>query len=166
MKLFQFGLLLLGYIIEKVSGIDFGDYLLKNVLQKTGLKNTLLDNVDSVLQYRAKGYEKDGKVWRNALLISMEGPFSAGAMVSTVHDLHDWMKAFMNNKVVSAASVKKMVTPYMNQYVYGLGIDSLFQHKRIGHSGAFPGLFPTSVIFLKMIYTQLSFPMMALVQKK
>ena len=133
------GYFLLGYIIEKVSGIDYGDYLLKNVIQKVGLKNTLLDQVDSVLQYRAKGYEKDGKVWRNAMLISMEGPFSAGAMVSTVHDLHDWMKALMDNKVVSAASVQKMTTPYMNHYGYGLGIDSLFNHKRIGHSGGIPG---------------------------
>lgn len=133
------GYFLLGYIIEKVSGIEYSEYLLKNVIQKIGLKNTLLDQVDSVLQYRAKGYEKDGKVWRNAMLISMEVPFSAGAMVSTVHDLHDWMKALMINKIVSATSVQKMTTPYMNQYGYGLGIDSLFNHKRIGHSGGIPG---------------------------
>jgi CubicO group peptidase (beta-lactamase class C family) len=133
------GYFLLGYIIEKVSGDNYGDYLLKNVIQKIGLKNTLLDQVDSILQYRAKGYEKDGKVWRNAMLISMEGPFSAGAMVSTVHDLHDWMKALMANKIVTAASLKKMTTPYMENYGYGLVIDSLFKHKRIGHSGGIPG---------------------------
>ncbi|MEO5501481.1 MAG: serine hydrolase domain-containing protein [Ginsengibacter sp.] len=133
------GYFLLGYIIEKVSGENYGDYLLKNVIQKIGLKNTLLDRVDSILPYRAKGYEKDGRVWRNAMLISMEGPFSAGAMVSTVEDLHKWMKALMENKVVSPASVQKMTTPYMNHYGFGLGMDSLFKHKRIGHSGGIPG---------------------------
>lgn len=133
------GYFLLGYIIEKVSGTTYSNYLLKNVIQKAGLKNTLLDRVDSILQYRARGYGKDGDMWRNAMFISMEGPFSAGAMVSTVDDLHKWMKALMENKVVSVASVQKMTTPYMNHYGYGLGIDSLFKHKRIGHSGGIPG---------------------------
>ena len=32
-----------------------------------------------------------------------------------------------------------MTTPYMNHYGYGLGIDSLFKHRRIGHSGGIPG---------------------------
>lgn len=133
------GYFLLGVIIEKVSGTTFSDYLLRNVIQKTGLKNTNLDNVDSILQYRAKGYSKDGVKWKNAMFISMEVPYSAGAMFSTVHDLHQWMKALMENKVVSAASVQKMTTATLNNYGYGLSIDSNATHKRIGHSGGIPG---------------------------
>lgn len=130
---------LLGYIIEKVSGEKYGSYLLKNIIQKAGLKNTMLDRVDSILQFRAKGYNKDGNTWENAIYVAMEVPYSAGAMVSTVHDLQQWMKALMENKIVSAASVTKMTTPYMNNYGYGLGIDSLKTHKRVGHSGGIPG---------------------------
>lgn len=133
------GYFLLGYIIEKVSGSSYSDYLLKNVIHKAGLKNTMVDRIDSILQYRAKGYDKDGNNWKNAMFISMEGPFSAGAMVSTVHDLQIWMKALMENQVISAASVSKMTTPYKNNYGYGLTIDSLARHKRIGHSGGIPG---------------------------
>lgn len=133
------GYFLLGYIIEKVSKTSYGDYLLKNVIQKIGLKNTNLDRNDSILVYRAKGYSKDESGWQNAMFISMDGPFSAGAMFSTVHDLQEWMKALMENKVVSPASVQKMTTAYMNNYGYGLTIDSLGTHKRIGHSGGIPG---------------------------
>ncbi len=91
------GYYLLGMIIEKVSGTTYRDYLLKNIIQKVGLKNTDVDRVDSILQYRAKGYAKTKTGWQHAQLISMEAPYSAGAMVSTVNDLHTWMKALLSN---------------------------------------------------------------------
>lgn len=134
------GYFLLGAIVEKVSGKDFSDYLLENVIKKAGLKNTGMDNLDSILTYRAKGYSKNrGGGWQHALFISMEGPFSAGAMFSTVDDLYQWTKALHNNQVISAASTQKMFTPYKDGYGYGIGIDSLKTHRRISHNGGIPG---------------------------
>ena len=133
------GYFLLGVIVEKVSGKNFSDYLLENALQKAVLKNTSMDRLDSILQLRAKGYSKTKSGWQHAQYISMEGPYSAGAMVSTVNDLHTWMQALVNNKIISAASVAKMTTAYKNNYGYGLGIDSLKNHKRISHNGGIPG---------------------------
>ncbi|MDZ4795538.1 MAG: serine hydrolase domain-containing protein, partial [Bacteroidota bacterium] len=129
------GYFLLGVIIEKVSRKNFSDYLLENVIQKSELKNTSMDRLDSILQLRAKGYSKSKSGWQHAQYISMEAPYSAGAMVSTVNDLHTWMQALVNNKIISAASVAKMTTAYKNNYGYGLGIDSLKNHRRISHSG-------------------------------
>lgn len=134
------GYFLLGVIVEKASGKNFSNYLLENVLKKAGLKNTAMDNIDSVLLYRAKGYAKNRQgAWEHAMPISMEGPYSAGAMYSTVDDLYTWIKALTANKIISAASVKKMTTPYMDKYGYGIGIDSLKTHSRISHSGGIPG---------------------------
>jgi CubicO group peptidase (beta-lactamase class C family) len=134
------GYFLLGVIVEKASGKNFSDYLLENVIKKAGLKNTLMDNLDSVLTYRAKGYDKNNKgIWQHAASISMEGPYSAGAMVSTVEDLYIWTKALHNNQVLSASSTQKMFTPYKNSYGYGIGIDSLKTHRRISHNGGIPG---------------------------
>ena len=134
------GYFLLGVIVEKASGKKFDDYLLENVIKKAGLKNTGMDNLDSVLAYRAKGYSKNRPgVWEHAMPISMEGPYSAGAMYSTVDDLYTWIKALTANKIISAASLKKMTTPYMDKYGYGIGIDSLKTHSRISHSGGIPG---------------------------
>jgi len=130
---------LLGYIIEKVSGEKYSDYLQKNIIQKAGMKNTGVDRPDSVLQFRAKGYEDAGPYYVNAPYFAIEGPFSAGAMYSTVNDLDVWIKALMNNKILLPASVKKMTTPYMGQYGYGLWIDSLSNHKRVWHNGGIPG---------------------------
>ena len=99
-----------------------------------------MDRLDSVLAFRAKGYDKNRQgVWQQAMFISMEGPYSAGAMVSTVEDLYLWSKALHNNQVLSAASTQKMMTPFMDNYGYGIGIDSLKTHKRVSHNGGIPG---------------------------
>lgn len=133
------GYFLLGVIVEKASGKKFRDYLWEHVIQKAGLKNTDMDRLDSLLTYRAKGYAKTPTGWRHANYISMESPFSAGAMFSTLNDLYNWMQALMHNKIVSPASTQKMMTPYLRNYGYGLIIDSLKQHKRIWHNGGIPG---------------------------
>ena len=134
------GFFLLGVIVEKASGKTFTDYLQEHIIKKLALKNTLMDNLDSVLSFRAKGYGKNNAgVWQHAMQISMEGPYSAGAMVSTVDDLYYWTKALHSNKVLSAASTQKMLTPYKENYGYGIGIDSLKNHKRVSHSGGIPG---------------------------
>lgn len=130
---------LLGYIIEKVSGEKYSDYLQKNILRPAQLKNTGVDRVDSVLQYRAKGYEDAGPYYVNAPYYVLEGPFSAGAMYSTTHDLLTWETALMHHKILSPASFQEMTTPYMGQYGYALWIDTFATHKRIWHNGGIPG---------------------------
>ena len=134
------GYYLLGVIVEKVSGKKFSTYLQQEVINKAGLKNTSMDRLDSVLAYRAKGYSKSRTGGFNqAILISMEGPFSAGAMFSTLEDLVAWTKALHENKILSPSSTIKMMTPYKNNYGYGLDIDSLKTHKRVWHNGSIPG---------------------------
>ncbi len=134
------GYFLLGVIVEKASGKKFSDYLTDNIIKKLGLKNTGMNQLDSVLAFRAKGYGKNRQgVWQHAMYISMEGPYSAGAMFSTVDDLYTWTKALTGNRVLPEAYTKKMTTPYMNQYGYGIGVDSLKTHRRISHSGGIPG---------------------------
>ena len=134
------GYFLLGVIVEKVTGKNFTAYLAENIIEKAGLKNTSMDRLDSVLAFRAKGYSKNRMGgWNHADYISMETPYSAGAMVSTVEDLYLWTKALHNNQVLSSTTTKKMLTPYKNNYGYGIGIDSLKTHKRVSHSGGIPG---------------------------
>lgn len=133
------GYYLLGYIIEKVSGQSYGDYMLNKVIKKAGLENTFVNRWDTILTNRVRGYMKNKNGWSNAPFISMEGPFSAGAIISTVEDLYKWNQALFGNKVISPASLNKMTTPYMNHYGYGLGIDSFQHHLSIGHTGGIPG---------------------------
>ena len=134
------GYILLGYIIEKVSGKKYNQYLQENVINKAGLKNTGLDRLDSILALRASGYSKNRLgFWEHAMFISMESPYSAGAMYSTVEDMYLWTRALHGNTVLTADDTRKMMTPYLGNYGYGLLIDSLKSHKRVWHNGGIPG---------------------------
>ncbi|OMP78996.1 serine hydrolase [[Flexibacter] sp. ATCC 35208] len=125
---------LLGYIVEKVTGESFANYL-KKITDKAGLKNTGMDRPDTLLPYRTHGYMED----YNIPFYTMSGPYAAGGMYSTVDDLLAWDQALLGNKVLSEATTRKMTTAYMGHYGYGLMIDSLVNHPRIWHSGGIPG---------------------------
>ena len=134
------GYYLLGVIVEKASGKNFTDYVQQEVINKAGLKNTSMDRLDSVLAFRAKGYAKNRTGgYSQAMFISMEGPYSAGAMFSTPEDLVAWTKALHENKILTTSYTQKMMTPYLGNYGYGLLIDSLKMHKRVWHNGGIPG---------------------------
>ena len=133
------GYFLLGCIIEKVSSQAYNDYLRQNILDKLGMKNSGADKLDSVLSLRAKGYSRKGKQTNNADYISMEWPFSAGVLYSTLDDLYKWDRALYGNAILTDASKKKMFTPGKSNYGYGIIIDSLEKHFRIWHNGGIPG---------------------------
>ena len=133
------GYFLLGSIIEKVSGLSYNDYLQKNIIGKLEMKNSGVDKLDSVLAFRARAYSRVGKKMVNADYISMEWPYSAGVLYSTLGDMYKWDRALYGNKVLSDESRKKMFTPGKSNYGYGVIIDSLEKHLRIWHNGGIPG---------------------------
>lgn len=133
------GFFLLGCIIEKVSGQSYNDYLRQHILDKLGMTNTGVDRLDSILHFRAKGYSKNGSHYVNAEFISMEWPFSAGVLYSTLDDMYKWDRALYGSSVLSEASKKKMFTPNLSHYGYGIIIDSFENHLRIWHNGGIPG---------------------------
>jgi len=133
------GYFLLGYIIEKITGAPLETYFRNNIFDKIGMHATGINRWDTILPMRAHGYQADKKKITNALFISMEWPFSAGALYSTVEDLYKWDRALYNNSILSEASRKKLFTPAKNDYACGFIIDSLEKHPRIWHNGSIPG---------------------------
>ena len=131
---------LLGCIIEKVTKQTYAAYLFENVIKKATLPNTVVNRLDSVLAFRARGYSKSDKGgWKNADYFSMEFPFSAGSIISTAPDLYQWQTALIGAKIMSTQMLQKMTSPYLNNYAYGLFVDSIKHHLRIHHGGAIPG---------------------------
>ncbi|HWC54403.1 MAG TPA: serine hydrolase [Chitinophagaceae bacterium] len=133
------GFFLLGCIIEKASGQSYNDYLRQHILDKLGMTNTGVDKLDSILPLRAKGYSKKGDHYVNADFISMEWPFSAGSLYSTLDDMYKWDRALYSTSILSDAARKKMFTPNLDHYGYGIIIDSFENHLRIWHNGGIPG---------------------------
>jgi D-alanyl-D-alanine carboxypeptidase len=137
------GYILLGMIIEHVTGkswvADFSDRIVKPL----GLTSTRICDVGSIIPNRAHGYERLNDTLVNAPYFSVSQAFSAGAICSTVGDMARWNYALHTGKLVSPASYRLMTTPEgaaaASRYGFGLQIDTIAGHKLISHGGNIPG---------------------------
>ena len=128
------GYVLLGALIEKVSGMPYSKFLEENIFTPLGMKDSGYDSSSAIIAHRAAGYEPrpDGPV--NANYLDMSVPYGAGALYSTTEDLLRWEQALFGGRVLSEASLKKMTTPARNNYAFGLfvrkqsGIRNLIEH--------------------------------------
>lgn len=133
------GYILLGYIIEKVSGEKYADYIDAHIFKPLGMKNSGYDVSAKVLPNRAAGYGFENGTWTNVPYLSMTLPYAAGSLYSTVDDLLIWDQAFHADKVVSKASREAMTTDNGGNYGYGLMFGDLGGHKSIAHGGGIHG---------------------------
>ena len=123
------GYILLGMLIEKISGHSYAEFLKSNIFEPLGMQRSGYDRATEILEGRASGYEiKDGHL-ANADFIDMSTPFSAGGIYSTVEDMYQWNEALaVPGKLLSANSLKQMFTEYSEathqgqHYGYGVVI--------------------------------------------
>ncbi len=135
----------LGIILEKASGKSYETLLQENILQPLGMKATGYDHTETVLQKRASGYRPSLDGYQNAQYIDMSIPYSAGALYSTVEDLHLWDQALYTDKLLPAKSREMMFHPGLGRYGFGWAIDEFSvpgseeKVPRIAHGGGIPG---------------------------
>lgn len=133
------GYVLLGYVIEKVSGQPYADYVQKHIFDPLGMRNSGYDSNTAVIAHRASGYQPKGAGWENATYLSMTLPYAAGSLYSTVGDLLIWDQALYSGKVLTADSLKQQFTDYGHKYGFGWTIDKAYDHDRISHGGGING---------------------------
>ncbi len=97
------------------------------------------DSNSAIITERASGYVPAQDGFENAGYINMTIPFSAGALYSTTRDLWRWEQGLFGGKVVSAASLKKMTTPFKNDYAFGLAVHKVNGQEEIEHGGGIEG---------------------------
>jgi CubicO group peptidase (beta-lactamase class C family) len=105
---------LLGIVVERISGLSLARFLKTRILDPQGLSDTAKDDVAEVLPRRASGYvphEGAKTLFDNCSFESMGIPGGAGAMRSTVLDLCAWHAALFGGKVLAPASLAAMTTP-------------------------------------------------------
>ena len=69
----------------------------------------------------------------------MSIPHAAGALYSTTRDLLKWEQALFAGKIVSKASLDRMITPFKNDYALGLTSTLVNGRRRIAHGGGIDG---------------------------
>lgn len=139
------GYVILGMLIEKLTGHTWADEIATRFAKPLGLTSTLNCLPGPVIKHRAHGYERDNNTWINTPYLEMTQPYSAGAMCSTILDLTTWNRALHTGKIVSPASYALMTTPAgaainpQFNYGFGLGRDTLAGRTIITHGGGIHG---------------------------
>lgn len=134
------GYVILGAIIEKVSGQSYEAFLHNEIFNPLGMKNSGYGHREAALPQRADGYTfyEFGQLV-DAMPIDFAFLHSAGALYSTVEDLQRWNIALNERKILSHKTINKMTVPYIKNYGYGFIIDSRYGYKHCYHSGLIDG---------------------------
>jgi CubicO group peptidase (beta-lactamase class C family) len=133
------GYILLGYLIEKISGQTYQNFIQSNIFKPLGMKDSGYDSHSDIIPRRASGYSTGVKGSENAEFVHMSVPFSAGALYSTTEDLLRWELGIWGGKLLSDSSLNKMTTPFKSNYGLGVSIDIVNGRKRISHGGGIQG---------------------------
>ena len=147
------GFFLLGYIIEKITGKTYQEYIEENFFKPLGMTNSLYGSDSKIIKNRAYGYKPDGNGFANADYLSMLLPFSAGSIMSTVEDLYKWNRALISYKLVKKETLEKAFTEYKlsngkgTSYGYGWFLRKLQGSPTIEHGGGING-YLTDAIYL------------------
>ncbi|RPJ26091.1 MAG: class A beta-lactamase-related serine hydrolase [Chloroflexi bacterium] len=111
------GYILLGLLIEKISGLPYFDYVRQHIFEKAQMTRSDFLALDGVDEEVAEGYipihDKDGKVtdWkRNIYSTTVEAAADGGA-TSTVEDLCHFSRALREGQLLSAKWTQAMLTP-------------------------------------------------------
>lgn len=145
------GYFLLGYIIEKVSGKSYQEYIQENFFTPLGMTSSLYGDDTKIIKQRASGYQpgKEGTV--NADYMSMLLPYAAGSIMSTVDDLYKWNRAVHSFRLVSKETLEMAHAPYKlsngksTGYGYGWFLSELQGSPTIEHGGGINGYLTSSV---------------------
>lgn len=149
------GYILLGYIIEKISGKTYPQYVEDNFFKPLGMSNSLYGSDSKIVKNRAGAYDKDSTGVINAPLMSMTIPYSAGSIQSTVEDLFKWHQAVHSYKLVKKESLEKAFTRYKltngaeTNYGYGWSLLNIQGSPTIEHSGGINGFLTQSIYLPK-----------------
>jgi D-alanyl-D-alanine carboxypeptidase len=141
----NYGFLLLGLIIEKVSGQSYYDYVREHVYTPAGMTSTGSEPEDQAVPDRSIGYTKmDSTVLKpNTDTLPWRGT-SAGGGYSTVEDLAKFAAALENHKLLNAQYTEMLTTGKPgtpdNSYAYGFGDRKVNGIRCFGHGGGAPGM--------------------------
>ncbi len=104
------GYVLLGYIIERVSGESYATFLHENIFAPLKMNNTGYDTTYPALPQHATGYYANRS---KPDPYDMSVLYAAGALYSTVEDLYLWDTALMAGKLVSRQALDAMFTVHI-----------------------------------------------------
>lgn len=131
------GYILLGAIIEKITGKSYFSVVHENIFQPLGMSHSGFDFTDLKTRNKATGYLNESS--QPSGIVDSSFSFAAGAIYTTTGDLYKWDRALYTDRIVTQSSLQKAFTPYQSSYGYGWGINYAYGKKSEGHGGGITG---------------------------
>ena len=142
----NYGFILLGAVIEKVTGQSYYDYVREHVYAPAGMTSTDSEPEDAAVPNRSIGYTSGpaGGLQPNTDTLPYRGT-SAGGGYSTVGDLLRFADALEQHTLLDAKYTAMMTaaqtpTPFGDTYGFGFGQQTINGSKCFGHNGGAPGM--------------------------
>ena len=140
------GYIMLGFVIEKVTGRFYGDLLGERIFVPLGMSTALIINEPAIVPNRAAGYEIIAGAIVNQTWVSRKFNTTAdGSLYLTVRDLAKWDAALYGERVLTQASLAQMWTPIRlndgttHPYGFGWSLGNVNGHRIVEHGGAWQG---------------------------
>jgi D-alanyl-D-alanine carboxypeptidase len=133
------GYIILGQVIERLSGQSYEDYVREHILLPLGLAATGYERASAIISERVPGYRcRNGRI-EHATYIAMSLPYAAGSIYSTPDDLLAWQRALAAAKPIGAASRDLMFADHGHGYGFAWGIQRQFGRRQFVHAGGING---------------------------
>jgi D-alanyl-D-alanine carboxypeptidase len=133
------GYVILGQVIERLSGEPYEDYIRDDILAPLGLSSTGYAHVETIIPERVQGYRSKNSRIENAAYLAMSLPYAAGAIYSTIDDLLAWQRALAAAKPIGRASRDLMFADHGHGYGFSWGIQRQFSRRQYVHAGGING---------------------------
>lgn len=142
------GYILLGKIIEVVSGQTYPEYLQKNVLDALGYKTSRAYSSLDLIPARASGYVLDGAELRLPDGHNVEIAGAAGQLFATSRELAQFLPGVLGGKVLNQESARAFIAPQVEthggsdafkHYAYGVEVGTMLGRDVVSHAGNING---------------------------
>lgn len=118
------GYVVLGYIIEIITGATYEDFLSKHIFEKANMNNSRYASDRDIVKNRAYGYHNSG-AFSNKMYVSLSIPYASGSLMSNVDDMLKWQEAINNNILISHNTLEKVFKTHTlnngEEFAYGYG---------------------------------------------
>ena len=143
------GYVVLGLVVEKVSGKSFGQFLHDRIFMPLHMTNTLAyEKGKNEVPHRAYGHTKEKHGWRETDQSSTSATLGDGGIYTSIDDLAKWDRALREHSLLSEAEMRPALVPVQPtagpaesdngkpvSYGFGWFLDPYKGHRRMWHDG-------------------------------
>lgn len=105
------GYLILGLILEKITGQSYQKNISERIFEPCELKSMIYCSDEKIPSNMARGYKLKRKKYNDYTEINHSWANSAGAILGNLNDLNKFISCLFNGELIDSIQLKKMISP-------------------------------------------------------